>query len=191
MSFDLLSAENIVDVQSINGAPISALSLLPYESIHQFISPTTFGYSPSLPGLTNKYYNAFGTWPIYWVSCDTPPTTFPATFTAGGGINNTNYGTVLSTLPSGNFNVGFNFLQTPGSGIVTITINGTTYTQDLYTSDLNNLNAAYTFPVTIAAQTMNNLSINIKCLGTNGSSSGYSIPMTDGVYVDAINTTIA
>ncbi len=188
MSFDLLSAENIVDVQSINGIPFNVISTLPYESIHQFISPTTFGYSPVLPGLTNKYMNVYGNWPIYWVSCDTPPTTYPAMFTSPTIIN-TNYGTVLSTLPPGNYLISFNLLQTTSAGIATITINGTVYTEDLYTSNGNPQNASYSFPVTIPSQTMNNLSINLKCLGQNGASSGYDIAMSDGIYIDAINTT--
>jgi hypothetical protein len=202
MSFDIIQATlveteelglttnpvNTAYITNINGAPVSALSILPYESIHQFISPTTFGYSPSLPGLTNKYLNAYGNWPIYWVSCDTAPTVYPPMFTSPP-INNCNYGTVLSTLPPGDFLVSFNLLQSPGGGIATITINGTTYTEDLYTADTNNLNAAYSFPVTIPSQTMNNLSINLQCLGKNGESSGYAVAMTDGVYIDAINTT--
>ncbi len=177
-------------ITNINGAPVSALSLLPYESVHWFISPTTFGYSPALPGLTNKYLNAYGNWPIYWVSCNTPPTTYPPIFTVPT-INNCNYGTVLCTLPPGDFLVSFNLLQTTGAGIATITINGTVYTLDLYTSNGNPQNAAYSFPVTITSQTMNNLSINLQCLGQNGASSGFDIAMSDGVYIDAKNTTIA
>lgn len=177
-------------ITNINGAPVSALSLLPYESVHWFISPTTFGYSPALPGLTNKYLNAYGNWPIYWASCDTPPTTYPPVFT-NPTIINANYGTVLCTLPPGNYLVSFNLLQTTGAGIATITINGTVYTEDLYINSNNPTNSAYSFPVTITSQTMNNLSINLKCLGQNGASNGFDIGLTDGIYIDAINTTIA
>ncbi len=174
------------------GSGITSFTSLP---VHVNIPPTNFGYSPNNPAFTNNFYfNYYPGGQPYFQQATTPPTAITPIYGVPTGSDN--YGTVLTALPQGTYNVTVQTGSTPANGIltVTLTLNGTVYSTtniDCYDAAIGSINALVsTIPLTVpAGNPFNTLAITLTCTGQNVASTGYYMNLLT-LNIDSLNTTV-
>lgn len=146
------------------------------------VSPLAFGQDFTAPpsGATvNTCFYMVGFSPNYWQCAVPPPGGVPVNYAAVGLEN---YGRIKLSLPAGSYQFCGTFLSSNTTGIVTLVINGTTYTFDTGTAAaIGNYSTGMIIPFTVTGSGYQTVIINMSCTSTNGTTStGYFIlPWTD------------
>ena len=181
MSFSSCNANNLINVETINGIPFVP-SASPPQYNYVSLDCLMFGSSSDS---TCAMCNTTSDQPFFLGPCTTAPWPCPT----GSNVNflitpPVIYGTLPFSVLPGTYALCYNFLTNPTTGIATFTINNlttagspTVFTFDTYSSNESNISGgqATVFTVSGTAGQFQNCTLQMSCHGKNGSSVGYTL----------------